>query len=91
MNSEASFFVTDSAGINHYSTAVGRDIWYAVKEALESRPLGPSWFWHNGTPAPILTEDTPDTLYSRWREWRSTYQSDPKKFLALVANFAGID
>ena len=81
----------DPSGLHHYHCEMdGCDIWKALEDALDHKMKArPLWFWFNDTPAPILTDDTPESLNGRWREWRETHQTGaPSEFLALVRNFS---
>ncbi len=86
MQTQLGKFRQDPSGLWHYNhgQAMGR-IEAVVADALAHKPDAPAWFWFNGTPAGIHPRDTPETLQSRWEEWRTAYQNDPPQFLTCLA------
>jgi hypothetical protein len=84
----AGYFARDKSGLWHYThdrDRAGEDVWSAAEDALQGRPKEASWFWFNGTPAPMFKGDGKDNLYSRWNEWRNAYQSgDPSNLLGVL-------
>ena len=73
---ELGMFVQDESGMWHYRYEGPGRISVATEDAIKNNP-GVAWFWFNGTPAPILKNDTPDSLYNRWVEWRNAFQKSP--------------
>lgn len=70
-------FRSDPSGLRHFDAPGGTLLSDMLATALrlhEANPA-PSWFWFNGTPAPIIPGDTVDTLADRWAKWRVAYQS----------------
>lgn len=87
-NTRIGTFNEDASGLWHYSCRkMGETVDKAVADALDYRPSYgnfAAWFWFNGTPAPILIKDSPETLERRWIEWRSAYQTDSASFLKCL-------
>lgn len=78
----------DQAGLCHYRMDSMGSIQSALVDALKHVPSKPSWFWFNGTPAPIVSGDNADSLYKRWNEWRSAYQSNADLLLEKLLEWS---
>ena len=87
---ENGVYTADRSGLFHYEmTSVG-ELSDAIKDALEGRPENTSsWFWLNGTFAPIEPEDTIETLSERWSEWRKLHQEDPGLLRVQLQEYSG--
>lgn len=83
-------FIADPSGLMHYRFELGAGhVSTALEDALANRPKNrASWFWFNGTPAPIYPEDTMQTLHRRWSEWRDSYQTEHGSLLDRLAAIA---
>ncbi len=86
MKTKAGVLLQDATGLWHYQFMVGAGhVKSAAMDALEHR-IEPSWFWFNGTPAPIHLGDDVESLVKRWEEWREYDQKGRllDKLLGLV-------
>lgn len=84
-------FSRDQSGLFHFRWEVtGTTVEDAAIEAIRNRPKGPAWFWFNDTPTPIYSDDSPDTLVERWRQWRvATKQCCGNELMRLLEQLAG--
>lgn len=68
----------DSSLLRHFTFPVPVNLNDALTGAISlygrTKPTA-TWFWFNGTPAPIQPDDTPDTLGHRWARWRAAHQN----------------
>jgi hypothetical protein len=80
----------DKSGLWHYQhKEIPSTIEQVAADAIEFRQ-GPSWFWFDGTPAPLDATDTPTSLIQKWLEWRRVWQSS-SEVLVFIANYAGVN
>ena len=78
-------YTMDNSGLWHYEPNPGESIKGAIKDAIKSKPPVAAWFWFNDTPSPIFVEDSGETLYERWLNWREAIQNNNRALpLALL-------
>ena len=81
-------FRPDKSGLWHYHQSRFSDVFAASEDAVACHS-NPSWFWFNGTCAPIFSSDTADSLRRRWSEWREAWQKDPRSLLSNLSTLHG--
>lgn len=67
----------DPSLLRHFEAPAGANLSDALTHAIRLYGrirVTATWFWFNGTPAPIQPDDTPDTLGHRYSVWRAAYQ-----------------
>lgn len=67
----------DNGGLRHLKFRGVGTIEQAVRLALSVVNGAPTWFWFNGTFAPMFVGDDARALSERWTGWRESYQRDP--------------
>jgi len=75
------FYVKDESGLWHYHTKDCTDVSDAQRDALIPERPSPAWFWFNGTPAPMQSNDILETLYRRWKIWNQDWHANPPRLL----------
>jgi hypothetical protein len=90
MKSNIGEFKRDQSGLLHYRPTIivgmGELLIDAIKLASEYKT--PVWFWYNGTPAPIIPNDTKESLRERWCKWREDYQNNHASLLKNIEEFS---
>ncbi|MDP1719314.1 MAG: hypothetical protein Q8L24_02725 [bacterium] len=70
-------FRQDLSGLWHYGVLCwAGDVWKAAEDALANKPEGVCWFWFNGTPAPMVADDSVAVLVCRWGAVRNAYKTE---------------
>jgi hypothetical protein len=80
-------FFEDASGLSHFIPAHER-IEPALEEAIKNKPQGATWFWFNGTPAPMVEGDTVSSLHHRWNVWKSAYHFGYPALLEVIEAFS---
>ena len=76
-------FTRDKSGLYHYKiTRLGATVDQAASDALLRKSNRVTFFWFNGTPTPIKSNDTSKNLVARWHKWHQACRD--KNLLSLL-------